>query len=188
VRLSVGGVLERSAANGPGERFVVWTQGCSLGCAGCFNAQLWPRRGGRRLSTAVLARRINALDGLRGVTLTGGEPLEQPEAVCDLLARLDRRLDTVVFTGFTLEEIRSEPRRAPLLALADLVVAGRYERGQASDANPWAGSSNKAVVALTGRVGAAEYPQARVEAGLAADGTVTRTSFTSPPLRPILNK
>jgi len=180
--LRVGAVMERSLANGPGERFVVWTQGCALGCAGCFNEHLWPSAGGVVEETAALAARINARPGLRGVTLSGGEPLEQPEAVCDLLARLDPRLDSVVFTGFTRAEIEADARRAKVLARADLLVAGRYVRGLASDANPWAGSSNKEVLALTGRVRADEFPTCRVEVRLAADGSVEVTGFPPPGL------
>lgn len=178
MRLKTGAVLERSLANGPGERFVIWTQGCALACPGCFNTHLWPG-GGKALSTRSLARRANSEAGLRGVTLTGGEPLEQPEAVLELLGLLDPRLDTVVFTGFTPAEIEADPRKAGILKAADLIVAGRYEREKASEANLWAGSSNKVVLPLTGRIRADEFPSCRVEAILAPDGSVTITGFPS---------
>jgi anaerobic ribonucleoside-triphosphate reductase activating protein len=181
--LKVAAILERSLANGPGERFVVWTQGCALACPGCFNSQLWPQSGGLLMDTADLAERINALPGLRGVTLTGGEPLEQPDAVTALFSRLNRRLDTVIFTGFTKAEIASDPRRAPVLAHTDLIVAGRYEKEKASSENPWAGSSNKEILALTGRIRLDEGPEARVEAVIAADGSVMLTGFPSGQLK-----
>ena len=73
------------------------------------------------------------------VTISGGEPLDQPEGVAEFLRLLDRRLDSVIFTGYTREEISADPRNAAAVKGADLVVAGRYLREQASEENPWAG-------------------------------------------------
>jgi anaerobic ribonucleoside-triphosphate reductase activating protein len=173
----VGACLERSRANGPGERFVVWTQGCALACPGCFNPPLWDRAPGESLEVSALARRINAVGGLRGVTVSGGEPLEQPEALAALLDLLRKDLDSAIFTGFSPAEIAADPARARILKLADLVVAGRYVREQASDANPWAGSSNKEILELTGRIRRDEFPSCRVEVRIAADGVVSMTGF-----------
>ena len=178
----IGGALERSRANGPGERFVVWLKGCALACPGCFNPHLWDPEGGEEVSAVSLAARIHAVAGLRGVTLSGGEPLEQPEAVLELLSLLNPRLDTVIFTGFSLAEIQADPRKAPVLTRVDLLVAGRYLRERDSDHNPWAGSSNKEVHALTGRIGACETPEARVELFIGPDGVVTTTGFPTPDL------
>ena len=44
----------RSRANGPGVRFVVWLQGCTLGCPGCFNPSTHAAAGGRELDLASL--------------------------------------------------------------------------------------------------------------------------------------
>lgn len=183
MKLRIGAVLERSRANGPGERFVVWTQGCALACPGCFNPEFWTRAGGTWVEVAALARRINKAAELRGVTISGGEPLEQAEAVCELLSLLDPRLDSVVFTGFSPNEIGRDPRRAAVLKRADLIVAGRYVRARASEANPWRGSDNKVVLALTGRVREDEFPACRVEAQIAPDGRLVVTGFPAAELR-----
>lgn len=176
MKLRLAGVLERSRANGPGERFVVWVSGCALACPGCFNPGLWPAAGDWT-ETAELARRINASTGLRGVTISGGEPLEQPEAVGRLLERLDPRLDSIVYTGYSPAEIQRDARKTRALQRADLVVAGRYVRELSSDENPWAGSSNKAVLARTGRIRPDEFPSCRVEAHIAPDGRLVMTGF-----------
>ena len=183
--LRVGGLLERSRVNGPGERFVVWVQGCGLGCPGCFNPGLWTKEGGARWPVEELAARIHAVPGLRGVTVSGGEPLEQPEAVAELLALLAPRLDTVVFTGHTLEEARSDPRKDAVLARADLLVAGRFLRGQAAEGR-WAGSSNKVLHALSGRIRADEAPGGGVEITLSGNGSAIMTGFPLESLRAAL--
>lgn len=177
MKLRVGALLERSAANGPGERFVVWVQGCALACPGCFNPHLWDQKPGGWLEVEELARRINAVKSLRGVTVSGGEPLEQPEAVVALLGLIDKSRDSAVFTGFSPEEISGDPLRAKILGAADLIVSGRYLREQASDRDPWTGSSNKAVLELTGRIQRDEFPSCRVEVRIASDGGVCLTGF-----------
>jgi anaerobic ribonucleoside-triphosphate reductase activating protein len=74
----------RSRANGPGVRFVVWFQGCTLGCAGCFNpATHSGSLGASRRSLAELYAEIDlAMIGapIEGLTLSGGEPMQQIQA------------------------------------------------------------------------------------------------------------
>ncbi|MBI5883045.1 MAG: radical SAM protein [Elusimicrobia bacterium] len=176
MELRVGRIIERSAANGPGERFVVWTQGCSLACPGCLNRGLWDRDSGTGIEVRELAARA-AASGCRGVTLSGGEPLEQSVAVAALLSALDPRLDSVVFTGFTIDEVRADPARAAALDRADMLIAGRFQERLAWNAPPWAGSSNQTALCRTGRVRVKEWPAARVEAHIGPDGGVFVTGF-----------
>jgi anaerobic ribonucleoside-triphosphate reductase activating protein len=80
----VHAVEPRSQANGPGVRFVVWSQGCTLGCPGCFNPGTHPvtAAGAGEWPPGELAAAAAAQAGcIEGVTLTGGEPLQQPAAV-----------------------------------------------------------------------------------------------------------
>ena len=175
--LRVGRILARSRANGPGERFVVWVKGCSLRCLGCYNPELFAREGGEELSPLWLAARAGAVGGLRGVTLSGGEPMEQPQAVCEFLDRLVRRLDIVVFTGYTREEILDDPRKAAVWERADLLVCGRYDQTVRSERNPWAGSLSKRVYARSGRIRADEFPDCRVEFVIAPGGRSVLTGF-----------
>lgn len=175
--LRVGGLLERSAANGPGERFVMWVQGCPLACPGCFNPELQDSGGGTLISVRELVERIHAVSGLRGITLSGGEPLAQAEAVAALLSALKPEFDRVLFTGYTLGEILSDPLKARVMRLNDLVVAGRFVQKLASDASPWAGSSNKRVYEVTGRIRVGECPECRVEATIESNGSAFITGF-----------
>jgi anaerobic ribonucleoside-triphosphate reductase activating protein len=163
----VHAVLPRSRANGPGLRYVIWTQGCTLACPGCFNPETHPlsqpnaplvpaapQPTAEALAGAVLAEAARAArDGspLDGVTLTGGEPLEQPEALAAFTSRLREpggtgeqgaALGIVVLTGFTRQEIERDPARARAVAHADMVIAGRYNRRLRLAAG-LRGSSNK---------------------------------------------
>lgn len=167
LRLRLHAFLPRSRANGPGWRAVVWTQGCSLRCPGCFNPATHDPAGGRLVSVTVLLRRIWRLgNSIEGVTVSGGEPLEQAEAVVALLEELRRssRLSVLVFTGYTWEELLARPDAARWLGCVDVVIADRYDARQHL-ARGLCGSANKTVHLLTDRYSLADLeavPEAQV--------------------------
>ena len=78
------------AVDGPGIRFVIFTQGCLLKCKYCQNRDTWARRGGKSYTVEEL---INKIDRYRnyiipsggGITVSGGEPLFQ-EALLPAIA------------------------------------------------------------------------------------------------------
>jgi anaerobic ribonucleoside-triphosphate reductase activating protein len=116
-----------SRANGPGLRAVLWFQGCTLGCAGCFNPETHPPNDGFEADTESLARDILSLRAIEGVSISGGEPFQQPEALLDLLSRLRRSaLGILVFSGYTLEQIRAQALGPEILNRLDVLIAGRY--------------------------------------------------------------
>lgn len=125
----------RSRANGPGMRFVLWLQGCSLGCPGCFNPATHAVEPRQVLQVGELVAMILAQgdrDRIEGVTLSGGEPLEQPEGALALVAalRAQTSLSILIFSGYTIEEIRAQPLGPAILQHIDVLVDGRYRAGQ----------------------------------------------------------
>jgi anaerobic ribonucleoside-triphosphate reductase activating protein len=180
MRLNVARILPRSAVNGPGERFVIWVQGCPLTCAGCWNPDTWTfaRRELRAVDT--LAAEILATSGIEGVTFTGGEPFAQARALAKV-ARVvrDAGLSVFVFTGYELAELTS-PEHLALLSLSDVVVTGRYIEAEGSRALPWRGSANQQVHFLSRRYGTADLLDApEVELHIGGDGALTVTGFPS---------
>ncbi|HTE50001.1 MAG TPA: 4Fe-4S single cluster domain-containing protein [Kofleriaceae bacterium] len=122
--------MPRTRANGPGSRFAIWFQGCSLGCPGCFNPATHPAEPGQRVTVDDLLARIEAeADAIEGVTVSGGEPFEQPDALLALVSALRRRaprLSILVFSGFTRAEIDRRPHGPAILAAIDVLVDGRF--------------------------------------------------------------
>lgn len=147
-----------STANGPGERAVLWMQGCSLRCKGCHNPHTWAHEP-RLVATvdSVLAW-FKSKPGLRGVTLSGGEPFEQAHALAALCQEL-RGLgaDVISFSGFTREELENgiRPHAVALLEQTDLLVDGRFLVDQPT-ALPLRGSANQRLHFLSGRIGPEE--------------------------------
>ena len=151
--LRIHELIPYSRANGPGLRCVIWVQGCSLGCPGCFNPQTHALQGGRWVEVDGLFGQIKQLENtIQGLTISGGEPLQQPQALLKLLkgVRQETGLSTLVFSGFTWEEILRFPRAADLLAQIDVLIAGRYDQGRRL-AHGLIGSENKTLHFLTDR-------------------------------------
>ncbi|WP_165975602.1 4Fe-4S single cluster domain-containing protein [Actinomadura rubrisoli] len=141
-----------SEAHGPGTRAVLWLQGCTLGCPGCSVPETHPRRG-HRVGVDEMFAQFAVLDGwIEGVTITGGEPLQQRRPVLRLLARLraETSLPVILSTGYTWDEVVRMPGAAALLDRVDALLAGRYERGLRLDRG-LRGSSNRTVHLFTDR-------------------------------------
>jgi anaerobic ribonucleoside-triphosphate reductase activating protein len=139
----------------------VWTQGCSIKCKGCFNPELWGERGGELVSTTELTRRIlvevSNNPGTEGVTFLGGEPFDQASELAELAHDLrSAGLSIMVFTGFTLEELRDSTCSAnsAFLDAIDLLVDGKFEESNLDPRRPWLGSTNQRFHFLTNRYSA----------------------------------
>ncbi|MET9880693.1 4Fe-4S single cluster domain-containing protein [Actinacidiphila glaucinigra] len=156
--LRVAAVLGSVTTLGPGRRLGVWVQGCPLACAGCMSRHTWDPRGGRDIGVhrlATLWRRALS-DGCTGLTISGGEPLEQPRALAALLAAADRArrdvgrtdADLLVYTGWEDAEIAVSSPATAGLALADAVITGRYRAGEPTRL-VWRGSANQRLVPRT---------------------------------------
>jgi anaerobic ribonucleoside-triphosphate reductase activating protein len=155
----VHSLLESSCANGPGLRVVLWLQGCPLGCPGCFNPQTHARAGGQAMAVDDLADRLDALSPtVEGLTISGGEPLQQAAALGRLLAAVRRRtaLSVVLFSGFEWEEIEATSGSGEVLAHLDVLIAGRFDQARRV-ARGLIGSSNKTMHFLTDRYGPEDF-------------------------------
>ena len=151
--VNVAHMVERSRVVGPGERFVIWVQGCPLECASCHNSHFRAFRDVAWLGINDLVRQICASQGIEGVTYTGGEPFAQAEALAALSRRLRRAgLTVMAYSGFTLSELESDvvPHATDLLDEIDVLLDGRYRQDQPT-MKLWRGSGNQRLTALSPR-------------------------------------
>ncbi|MDR0671342.1 MAG: anaerobic ribonucleoside-triphosphate reductase activating protein [Oscillospiraceae bacterium] len=148
-KLRVAGRLRESIVDGPGLRYVIFTQGCPHRCEGCHNTHTWPTDGGEEAEPEALLAEMQADGLLRGVTFSGGEPFLQADALA-ALARRARALglDVWVYTGYTWEELRAadDPAWNGLLAETDVLVDGRYRREERSYHRRFRGSANQRLI------------------------------------------
>jgi anaerobic ribonucleoside-triphosphate reductase activating protein len=149
-------------ALGPGRRIGIWTQGCSIHCPGCVSLDTWkPDRAKGLEIDALIAwcKRVGAA-GFDGVTISGGEPFDQPKALAALLDGLLRwrraqaqPFDILCYSGYRLERLRKE--HAKLLERIDALICDPYVESLATE-RPWRGSDNQRLVPLT-PLGQARY-------------------------------
>ncbi|WP_223784707.1 4Fe-4S single cluster domain-containing protein [Myxococcus sp. AS-1-15] len=152
--LRVAQQVPRTEAEGPGRRFALWVQGCPLRCPGCCNPEMFAMERGAVVTVEAMAARVLATPGIEGLTILGGEPFSQADAVAELCERVRAGgLSTLVFTGYTLAELKAQGRPGVerLLASLDLLVDGRYEKDQPETRRRWIGSRNQVMHFLTPR-------------------------------------
>jgi len=93
-----------------------------------------------------LAEMIKKTNGIEGITLLGGEPLEQSESLLHLVRSLkESNLTVMLYTGYEKEQIVSTEWNE-LIALSDIVVFGRYRSEMRSINLLWRGSTNQEII------------------------------------------
>ena len=133
---------------GPYNRFAVWVQGCLKRCVGCISKDAQPLDGGYEAETADLATSIINASGIEGITISGGEPFLQSEALVDMIGRVKLKKDmgVIVYTGNNFEEIWEDK----LTGLCDIIIDGAYME-DLNDGLSLRGSSNQNIRSITKR-------------------------------------
>ena len=175
--LNAHALLPHSRANGPGLRAVIWLQGCTRRCFGCFNPDTQPLEPRRLCTPEELWEWLNSVSGIEGVTISGGEPLLQAKPLVALLnvVRSRSEFSVVLYSGYSIEEIYCLPGGPDVLSLVDVLVDGPYDHSQPAD-DGIRGSRNQGVRLLTDRYGPGDLKLAGTfEVVIRPDGTVIRT-------------
>ena len=142
---------------GHGRRVGIWTQGCSIHCPGCLSRDTWAPDEGRAVEVAALVDTLAPwLAQADGVTISGGEPFDQPAALGELLAALRLRQpgDVLVFSGYPHEKLFAEHRE--LVAQMDVLISEPFVAG-AGQTLALRGSDNQRVFLLSD-LASARYP------------------------------
>lgn len=129
--IKLANILPISEANGPGPHFTLWLQGCPLKCDGCFNPDMQNFDKGKDFLISDLAQQIEDLwiaGEIRGVTITGGEPLTQISSLLKLLKTIKNlgNIGTIVLTGYDPPELVSLAGFVELIPYIDVLIPGRY--------------------------------------------------------------
>ena len=149
MKIRIAGTVNDSIVDGPGLRFAVFTQGCSHRCPGCHNPETHDPNGGHEEDTDNLIARMKKNPLLSGLTLSGGDPLEQSEP-CAVLARAahENGLNVWAYTGYVWEDLLKEadPARMALLREVDVLVDGPFILSKRSLELDFCGSSNQRLI------------------------------------------
>ena len=147
--IRIAGTVNDSIVDGPGYRYTIFTQGCPHHCPQCQNPETHPFDGGRVVDTEEIIRQFRENPLLDGITLSGGDPLCQPEP-CLVLAKAAHasRLNVWAYTGYTWEALLQEadPARMALLQETDVLVDGPFIQAQKSLELKFCGSRNQRLI------------------------------------------
>lgn len=135
-------------ALGPYKRYALWTQGCKKRCPGCISPDAQPMQGGFLVPVSKLITEILDSSYIEGITISGGEPFLQQDALCELIdqVRQHRDIGVIVYTGMEYSEVAD----MPLLQRCDLLIDGEYIE-ELNDDRSLRGSSNQNVICITDR-------------------------------------
>ena len=148
--VKIAGAKKHSSVNGPGVRYVLFVQGCSHHCPGCQNPETHDISEGVEMEVEEVVSDILATRYLDGLTLSGGDPLFQPEASFEIAKRVkESGLDIWMYTGWTFEQImdgKAGQKAKEVLSFIDVLVDGPYVEALRSEDVIWRGSTNQHLV------------------------------------------
>lgn len=150
-KIRLAGIIENSTVDGPGFRTVVFVQGCPHHCPGCHNPQTWSCDGGTLAYIKDVAEIIMKNPYCTAITLSGGEPLMQADALLQLLDEFESAGKTyhiMTFTGYSFEDIQQACCKSAmeLISRSDLVVDGPFLENEKSFDLYYRGSRNQRIL------------------------------------------
>ncbi len=147
MQIRIAGIVQDSIVDGKGLRLTIFTQGCPHHCNGCHNPGTHDFTGGEEMDVKQIIAMMDSNPMLDGITLSGGEPFEQVEAIKIIAHEAHkRRLNVWCYTGWTWEEIMSDHHKRGVLAYIDVLVDGRFIQAQRSLSLKWRGSANQRII------------------------------------------
>ncbi|MBI3397666.1 MAG: radical SAM protein [Deltaproteobacteria bacterium] len=179
--LNIHSVIPFSKINGPGNRMVIFFQGCNKNCPDCFNPDTHPFDILNLYSPKDIFKKYLA-NGIDGITVSGGEPFLQHKGLFELLkaARETYGLSTIVYTGFTYKELEERPDYLSCLRFIDVLVDGRYEESKKEKTLLARGSTNQRFYFFSNLYTEADfYMIGKVEFIIGKNGIVTKTGFSN---------
>ena len=151
MKIQMAGTVNDSIVDGPGLRYAVFVQGCSHHCPGCHNQEAHDPQGGHDEDTEALITRMKKNPLLSGLTLSGGDPLEQ-SVPCLALAKAahEMGLNVWAYTGYTWEQLLkcNDPDQMALLKEVDVLVDGPFILAERSLELDYCGSKNQRLIAV----------------------------------------
>ena len=166
----IAGTVRHSSVDGPGVRFVVFFQGCPHHCPGCQNPATWDPQAGEEIEVEDLIYELGRTRFLDGITLSGGDPFVQPEAVMALAdAAREKGLTVWAYTGWTWEALRNGAAgetAKEALSHIDVLVDGPFVEELLSRECIYRGSSNQRLIDVPASLKAGRAVELQLEGGV----------------------
>lgn len=149
--LRISGIISESIVDGPGIRFVIFSQGCKHHCKGCHNPSTFDLDGGSVVDIDSIIDQIKKNPLLKGVTFSGGEPFLQAKTFAKIAKKChELGLDVISYTGYTFEALvngfEQNPDWKNLLENIDILIDGPFIEEKKSLMLLFKGSSNQRIL------------------------------------------
>ena len=149
-------------SNGIGNRITIWVSGCTHQCPGCHNANAHNYNSGTDISIEDNYNKIYDLiitnlnkPYIKGITLSGGDPLDQSDENTKVLIKLVKQIknnfpdkDIWIYSGDVFENLIKNPYKRELLKLCDILVDGPFIKEKQKTGLPFRGSDNQRIITL----------------------------------------
>lgn len=150
--MNYSGIINCTIVDGTGFRVALYVSGCNHKCEGCHNKETWNFKAGKPYTQEVEEVLFDRLDKpfIKGLTLTGGDPMFSQKEIYDLLQRFRERFgdtkDVWLYTGYTMDEINFSSDLKPKIAnLCDYIVDGKFQIDKHDRTLAFRGSSNQTI-------------------------------------------
>ena len=173
--MNIHRIINNTKSEGPGNRVAIWTQGCSRHCKGCMAKDTWPHINNQKMSIEEILSIVTKNPTIEGVTILGGEPFEQVQELSQLTQGIkDKGLSTIIFTGYTYEQLRDSGNSyiEAILSSIDVIIDGPYIQELRSFSRPMVGSDNQRFIFLTDTYSLADFQTNTIEVRISKGGIV----------------
>lgn len=137
---------------GPGKRLVIWTQGCSKRCINCASRGLWDfdKRKEMKVEDCISSiKKYLSSEEIDGITISGGDPVEQPQELLKLVKGLKQISDDIiVYTGYEFSELTELFDNNYIKELKNnvaVLITGRYVDEKNDNKSVLIGSTNQEI-------------------------------------------
>ena len=151
MNIRIAGEISESIVDGPGIRYVVFTQGCPHHCVGCHNPETHDFDKGTSIDVDEISSRFAKHPYMSGLTISGGEPFAQKSAILSLIKGFKNifpKKNILIYTGYTFEQLKAfaDPEINEILSLADYLDYGIQHMRLLAQPSPIVHCSSKQVV------------------------------------------
>lgn len=146
--MRVAGIISESYVDGPGIRLVIFAQGCQRHCLHCQNPQSWDYNGGTEMEISTIISKIEEDPLIDGVSFSGGECFDQPEAFRDLAIAIKEKFGFKIWawSGYLYEELLEDEKKFEMLKKIDYLIDGPFEIDKRTLKLKWRGSTNQRLI------------------------------------------
>lgn len=148
--IKVAGIVPDSVVDGPGVRYVIFTQGCFHKCPACHNPDTWDPHGGEEKRIKHIVKDIKKHPYVTGITLSGGDPFLQAEKCADLVKQVKSKykMSIVTYTGDLYEKLlqSTDKHVQELLRQTDILIDGPFVESKKDLNLPHRGSTNQRII------------------------------------------